>query len=92
MKKKEFKQKVSTINALINGKECDFYAKEISTDKGLIDYIISSLDEDSQRILYFDFVYKNNKYWWREYYSKSTYYRLKNIAMDAFLKQSSSFN
>lgn len=87
MKKKIFKNKIRTINNIINGSECEFYAKEVNADSGLIDYTISCLDEESQRILYFDFVYRNDKYWWREYYSKSTYYRLKNIAMDAFLNK-----
>ena len=86
MKKKIFKEKVKIIHYIINGKECEFYANEVHSDSELIDYTISCLDRESQRILYYDFVYRNDKYWWREYYSKSTYYRLKNLAMDAFLE------
>ena len=92
MKKKLFKRKCSVVNSIINGDECDFYVRENNSDLELLDYVISQLDEDSQRIIYFDFVYRNDKYWWREYYSKATYYRLKNIALDTFLKERKNYS
>ncbi len=91
MKKKIFTNKCRVVNNIINGDECDFYVKENNSDLELLDYIISQMDEDSQRIIYFDFVYRNEIYWWREFYSKSTYYRLKNIALDTFLSKTKEF-
>lgn len=92
MKKKIFAKKCDVVNSIINGDECDFYVRENNSDLELLDYAISQLDEDSQRIIYFDFVYRNDKYWWREFYSKSTYYRLKNIALDTFLTTRKRYN
>lgn len=92
MKKKIFKEKCLTVNNIINGSEKDFLVKELNSDTALIDYAISRLDEESQRILYFDFVYRSKKYWWREYYSKSTYYRLKNVALDKLLENLNTDN
>ena len=92
MKKKIFQNKCNTVNSIINGNECEFYVKENDYDLELLDYAISQLDEDSQRIIYFDFVYRNNRYWWREYYSKSTYYRLKNVALDLFITSTRQYN
>jgi len=50
-----------------------------------IDSSLKQLDEDSYRILYYDFIKRNRKYWWNDYYSRSTYYRLKGDAMLKFI-------
>lgn len=92
MKKQVFRKKCNVVNSIINGDECEFYVKENNADLELLDYAISKLDEDSQRIIYFDFIYRNDKYWWRNFYSKSTYYRLKNIALDSFLTTTADYN
>lgn len=86
MKKKIFREKCYKIDKMINGEECNFFAKENNHSLELLDYAISQLSEEAQRIIYFDFVYRNNKNWWREFYSKSSYYRQKNIAIDEFIR------
>ncbi|MEA5026616.1 MAG: hypothetical protein VB012_03030 [Erysipelotrichaceae bacterium] len=51
----------------------------------MIDFTINRLDEESRRIINYDFINKKHKYWWNEYYSRTTYYRLKNKAMSQFI-------
>lgn len=91
MKKKIFKEKCDFVNSVINGGECKFLVKENNTNLELLDFVISQLNEDAQKIIYFDFVYRGNHNWWREYYSKSTYYRLKNVALDDFIAKSKEY-
>ncbi len=50
-----------------------------------VDYALKQLDKDERRIIDNDFIEKVDKNWWRSYYSKSTYYRLKVRAMEHFL-------
>ena len=88
MKKKIFKEKCDFVNQVINGGECKFLVKENNINLELLDFVISQLNDDAQKIIYFDFVYRRDQNWWREYYSKSTYYRLKNVALDDFIKKS----
>ncbi len=47
--------------------------------------IIDTLNEDSRRIITNDFISTNSPNWWYEYYSKSTYYRMKTKAMEEVL-------
>ena len=61
----------------------DNYYKRI---KDKVDYIMSQLDEQLKVLLYNDYFSIREVNWWIYYYSKSTYYRLKNKAMDAFLE------
>lgn len=49
------------------------------------DMILDQLSKDSYMIIYHDFVIKKEKNWWLEYYSRSTYYRLKTRAMEEVL-------
>lgn len=49
------------------------------------DKILERLSKDSYMIIYQDFVLKKEKNWWLEYYSRSTYYRLKTRAMEEVL-------
>ena len=51
-----------------------------------IDYILLQLDKVLSQIIYNEYFAPNNDNWWVYYYSKSTYYRLKNKAMDCFLE------
>lgn len=50
-----------------------------------VDFTLSQLDEDSKLIITNDFINKNKGYWYLDYYSVSTYYRLRNIAINKFL-------
>lgn len=47
--------------------------------------ILSIIDADSRRILENDFINVKEPGWYLDYYSKSTYYRLKNIALNRFI-------
>lgn len=91
MKKKIFKEKCDFVNSVINGKECKFLVQENNINLELLDFVISQLNADAQKIIYFDFVYRSDQNWWREYYSKSTYYRIKNVALDDFIAKSREY-
>lgn len=47
--------------------------------------ILEELSKDERRILVRDFIETSDRNWWMDYYSKSTYYRLKNEAIKHFL-------
>ena len=49
------------------------------------EYIISLLSKESQRIIENEFMKQAAHDWWREYYAKSTYYRVKTRAMEEML-------
>lgn len=54
--------------------------------KNKIDYILLQMDKNLSMIIYNDYLSTKLENWWIYYYSKSTYYRLKNKAMDNFLE------
>ena len=43
------------------------------------------LPKESRELLLNDYFYHIPRNWWQSYYSKSTYYRMKNAALDAML-------
>lgn len=51
-----------------------------------VDYIFLQLDDQLSKIIYNDYFTLKKDNWWIFFYSKSTYYRLKNKAMDIFLE------
>lgn len=54
--------------------------------KKKIDYILVQMDRNLSRVIYNEYFSNKIDNWWIYYYSKSTYYRLKNKAMDNFLE------
>ena len=50
-----------------------------------LDTIYKSLADPYRMILENSFMKKNNLYWWVDYYSKTTYYRLRSKAIKSFL-------
>ena len=42
---------------------------------------LSELPEEEKRIMEYELRERKNANWWNEYYSRSTYYRLKRCAM-----------
>ena len=51
-----------------------------------IDYILERLEWEYSNLLKRDFFNNvNHRLWWESYYSRSTYYRKKNAAMNMFL-------
>jgi len=51
----------------------------------LIHETLRRLTHEEQRLLRNDFLLPLSKNWWMEFYSKSTYYRLRHCAVDRFL-------
>jgi len=86
-----YKEKVKLINYLIskyNHQKSEDNYRFMCFDSDLvimIDHVFDRLDVDYQRIIKNDFIEKTSKYWWNEYYSRTTYYRLKNKAMSQFI-------
>jgi len=50
-----------------------------------IDYVLNTMEERSKELIIKEFYEKDTSNWWMEYYSRSTYYRLKNKAMQEIL-------
>ena len=50
-----------------------------------IEFALSCLAEDQRFLLEKEYLDTNDRHWWMDYYSKSTYYRLKNRAIDEML-------
>jgi|GEM_PF-1029729 len=46
---------------------------------------LEQLTEDEQRILIYEYVENRPKNWWMEYFSKTTYYRIKHHAFSGFI-------
>lgn len=63
-------------------KEEDFYLKI----KSKVDYVLMNLERELSMILYKEYFSVKDETWWVYYFSKSTYYRLKNKAMKEFLE------
>ena len=69
-------------------KQMDHYIQSKDELKQIIrtfEMILDRLSKDSYMIIYHDFIEKKEKDWWLEYYSRSTYYRLKTRAMEEIL-------
>lgn len=54
--------------------------------KKKIDYILLQMEKTLSMIIYNEYFSSKIDNWWMYYFSKSTYYRLKNKAMDNFLE------
>lgn len=52
----------------------------------ILDMALNSIKKDYSIILTNDFFETKEENWWLYYYSRSTYYRLKNNAMESFLE------
>ena len=54
--------------------------------KEKVDYILKQMDTTLSQLIYNEFFSNRIENWWIYFYSKSTYYRLKNKAMNCFLE------
>jgi hypothetical protein len=50
-----------------------------------VDKIYEILSLNAKKIIENDFANKINEFWWTQYYSRSTYYRHRNMAVNEFL-------
>ena len=67
---------------LNNKKDIEYY----NNLKDKVDYILLHMDKNLSKVIYNEYLSSNSDNWWIYYYSKSTYYRMKNKAMDNFLE------
>jgi len=63
------------------------YQEESAQEKYLrwVHYALCSCSKESQIIIEKEFILHEDKNWWYDYYSRSTYYRMKHKAMNEFL-------
>lgn len=69
-------------------KQMNHYIQSKDELKKVIEFfqmIINKLSKESQTIIINEFIFNNESDWWIEYYSRSTYYRLKTRAMEEAL-------
>lgn len=50
-----------------------------------IEHALNQLNDEERSILTEENLKSNTKNWWMEYYSKSTYYRIKHRALERFI-------
>lgn len=68
--------------AMVQGKLLRESLADLAT---MIDYALQELAAEERFILEQEFILQSHGIWWMEYYSKSTYYRLKGKALARFL-------
>ena len=49
-----------------------------------INFIIASLPVNQKELIWKEFFFNEDKFWWMERYNRSTYYRLKTKAINNF--------
>lgn len=69
-------------NYLVPKKDVNYY-KDL---KSKIDLILVNLEESLSRFIYNEYLSNKSDNWWVYKYSRSTYYRVKHKAIDAFLE------
>ena len=78
-KKQEFQKNF----LLVKEETSSDYGKPSLTE--ILETALDHMDDESKRILVNDFKVKTHRLWWQNYYSRSTYYRLKTKATEKFL-------
>lgn len=59
--------------------------ENLETVVSFIDGILASLPKEIYQLIEKDYLNPNKREWWNEYYSRSTYYRLRKKALDDVL-------
>lgn len=59
--------------------------ENLETVVTFIDGILASLPKEIYQLIEKDYLNPNKREWWNEYYSRSTYYRLRKKALDDVL-------
>ena len=67
---------------LLNKLERSYHCEKLIT---YIDQILIRLPEHEQEIIIHDYQKPDRHHWWELYYSKSSYYRVKNKALNSLL-------
>lgn len=85
------KVKLLEYNSLVIKEDESFYLEKKSNEyynnvKEKVDYILLQMDEHLAFVITNEYLSTRNSNWWIYYFSKSTYYRIKNKAMNSFLE------
>ncbi|RRC92094.1 hypothetical protein EII25_04630 [Erysipelotrichaceae bacterium OH741_COT-311] len=75
--------------ALANISKCSNNENRLKNDEMIVRYIeelLKHFDEDSYRILYNEYILRKPGKWYLEYYTKSTFYHLKNKATSKLIR------
>lgn len=87
----QFKDKTTLMKYMFDmrkkilNRDCLSLSSEEKTLCTVLENHVNSLPTEYREIIFNDFINEKNHDWWTEYYSKSTYYRLKFRAMDELL-------
>ena len=84
------KLKLLSFNSIINEEE-SFYLEKKNNEyynnvRDKVDYILLQMEERLAFVVVNEYLSTRNDNWWIYYFSKSTYYRIKNKAMNSFLE------
>ena len=63
----------------------DYFSKDDHELIFTIEQALRNCSKETRLIIKNDFIYKQEKDWYLDYFSKSTYYRYQNSAMDEFI-------
>lgn len=81
-----FKEMESIIKYLVSlQKRQEIWEVSEGSMKTIVDLAMLTMNEDELHIFKHEFILISRKYWWEEFYSKSTFYRVKKSAMVKFL-------
>lgn len=72
-------------NVIFENESNDYVVREEKI-KIKVDYILMHMEQELSMLVYNEYFSRKVDNWWIYYFSKSTYYRLKNKAMDNFLE------
>ena len=75
-------------NIVCESEEDNYLVKEdlYKMIKSKVDFILMHMERELSMIIYNEYFSRKVDNWWIYYFSRSTYYRLKNKAMDNFLE------
>ena len=59
--------------------------EEVENKIDMFEEIVALLSEENQKIIIHEFMNQAPNNWWMDYYSRSTYYRMKSRAMEELL-------
>lgn len=50
-----------------------------------VNFVLSSIEKKKANIIWNEYFFPVEKFWWMRYYSRSTFYRIRNKAIEEFL-------
>lgn len=83
---KKLKEKYCDVDNLILSESYDHELAESFEFIETIDDVLASMDEEEALILRFDYFENRTPKWYMNYFTRSTYYRIKTRAIDEFVR------